>query len=442
MRTAWWALVGLAACTEAPSGIQEVPIGEPAQATIGAAGGTLASADGRLVLDIPAGALGADTAIEIQRIEWEGGGAWSLRPDGLAFASPITATITLSESEVGSPTTEIVDGEPTLDLPAPSFGHFSFASDTADETLSVEVTWREADAELDYALALAHFSTVTYVQTAAGRSTNRARAGLGETFRVGSYARPGTQRVSIVTICGTTWGRHEVEAELGVTSLQVSDYGIIHPTTGPFEANVGTEGGYHQYFECASLGLDAFTVTSRTRLFNVTALPAGCRNMEPQNEIRRERTIECVDECPFPDPVDASISADGDPSIDLRCARTGAFLTNGRPWARAVFEGPWPPSSEYYSWFKRFTFMTEAGPVGSYVHQRHDGVEEEIFDGGLTMGNTRILREPTGCTVEIPTTLGTITSVRIESGILKTPDGTFVMDQIDVSPFDLTPRQP
>lgn len=438
----WFLAVCLAACAEPAAGIVETPVGEPASATVGAAGGTLTSTDGRLTLTIPPGALSADAAIEIQEIEWEGGRAWSLRPDGLAFATPVTATITLSEEEVGAPTTETIDGEPLLDLPLPHFGHFSFAGGTADETVELEVARREADAEIDYALALSHFSTVTYIQTERGRVTDHARVGLGETFRVGSYARRGTRRVSLVTLCGRTWERHEVDAQLEVVGLEVTDYDRIYPTTSPVPSAVREEDGLEQYFECASVGTDAFVVESITRLFETTGLPRDCRNLEPTNAVRRQRTVECADECPFPDPIDLSATADGDPALDLRCARTGAYLSNGRPWVRAVFEGPWPPSSDFYSWYKRFTFYGASGELGSYTREHHDGMDDEIFTGALTMGNTRVILEPTGCVVEVPTDLGApITSVTVESGILKTPTGTFLMDQIMVSPFDFTPRQ-
>src|SRR5688572_24481287 len=101
----------------------EVPIGAPATATIGAAGGTLTSTDGHLRLDIPAGALAADTAIEIQQIEWPEGLGWALRPDGLAFALPVGATLTFGEAEAGTPTRTTVDAIETLSVPLFSVMH-------------------------------------------------------------------------------------------------------------------------------------------------------------------------------------------------------------------------------------------------------------------------------------------------------------------------------
>jgi hypothetical protein len=70
-----------------------VPDGDPVTATIGAGGGSLASADGQLTLHVPPGALAADTDITIQPLTntaWGGVGAgYELTPDGLTFAAPV-----------------------------------------------------------------------------------------------------------------------------------------------------------------------------------------------------------------------------------------------------------------------------------------------------------------------------------------------------------------
>lgn len=70
------------------------PLGPVVTATIGAAGGTLQSDDGAIRLDIPAGALGGDTEIGIQRISALSPGAVGdairLTPHGLQFTAPVT----------------------------------------------------------------------------------------------------------------------------------------------------------------------------------------------------------------------------------------------------------------------------------------------------------------------------------------------------------------
>ncbi len=72
-----------------------VAVGEVAQATIGADGGTLRSADGGLELEVPAGALAADTELSVTAITLPASNAVSayrLEPDGTTFATPVTLT--------------------------------------------------------------------------------------------------------------------------------------------------------------------------------------------------------------------------------------------------------------------------------------------------------------------------------------------------------------
>lgn len=72
---------------------QGFPVGAAVTATIDDRGGTLTSADGRLDITIPAGALGAPTVISIEPItNFAHGGfgpAYRLSPEGLGFALPV-----------------------------------------------------------------------------------------------------------------------------------------------------------------------------------------------------------------------------------------------------------------------------------------------------------------------------------------------------------------
>ncbi|MCF3109445.1 hypothetical protein LL912_11725 [Niabella sp. CC-SYL272] len=77
---------------------QVTPIGEPLEAAvttmIGPAGGTLQSADGRLHITIPAGAVSANQGFSIQRITNTNiagtGSAYRLLPHGVPFSKPVT----------------------------------------------------------------------------------------------------------------------------------------------------------------------------------------------------------------------------------------------------------------------------------------------------------------------------------------------------------------
>ena len=65
---------------------------------VGAAGGSVSSSDGKVTLDIPAGALASDVRIDIEPSTsfteqgLVGGTLYDLTPDGTAFAKPVTAT--------------------------------------------------------------------------------------------------------------------------------------------------------------------------------------------------------------------------------------------------------------------------------------------------------------------------------------------------------------
>jgi hypothetical protein len=69
------------------------PLAAATSRTIGPAGGEVSSADGRLSVEIPAGALDAPRAISLQPISNEApggrGSAWRLEPSGSHFAKPV-----------------------------------------------------------------------------------------------------------------------------------------------------------------------------------------------------------------------------------------------------------------------------------------------------------------------------------------------------------------
>jgi hypothetical protein len=80
------------------------PAGNPVSKTIGAAGGTITSTDGRVDLIIPAGALSGDVAISIQPITNECPGgiglAYDLLPNGTKFLTPATLTLHYTDDDV------------------------------------------------------------------------------------------------------------------------------------------------------------------------------------------------------------------------------------------------------------------------------------------------------------------------------------------------------
>lgn len=84
------------------------PVGIPVSKVIGMAGGSLASVDGKITLEIPAGALTKDETVSIQEITNNAPGkfgkAFRLSPEGTTFAKPARITFTFTEEQLkGAP---------------------------------------------------------------------------------------------------------------------------------------------------------------------------------------------------------------------------------------------------------------------------------------------------------------------------------------------------
>jgi hypothetical protein len=118
-RTLLAAALALAACGgSSPTGPVDTPdisptaVGAPSgiavTTTIGPEGGTLASADGRLRVAVPAGAVAAPTEFSVQPIENEAWGAvgtaYRLTPHGTTFAKPVRLTIGYEEADIAGTT--------------------------------------------------------------------------------------------------------------------------------------------------------------------------------------------------------------------------------------------------------------------------------------------------------------------------------------------------
>lgn len=80
------------------------PTGDEVTAVIGAAGGELAAADGRLKISVPAGAVASDTTFSIQPISCalpsSIGSGFRLEPHGVNFVQPVSLTFTIPEAGV------------------------------------------------------------------------------------------------------------------------------------------------------------------------------------------------------------------------------------------------------------------------------------------------------------------------------------------------------
>lgn len=80
------------------------PIGPAASAVIGSAGGTLHSADGRVSVEVPAGAFARDETISLQEISHQNHGApgraWRLGPQTLTPALPLTLRLRYDDADL------------------------------------------------------------------------------------------------------------------------------------------------------------------------------------------------------------------------------------------------------------------------------------------------------------------------------------------------------
>jgi hypothetical protein len=88
------------------------PNGNPVTKTVGVAGGTISSADGRMDLIIPPGALSSDLAITIQPItnECPGGlgAGYDFLPNGTKFSTPATLVFHYTDSDVNGTDPDLI----------------------------------------------------------------------------------------------------------------------------------------------------------------------------------------------------------------------------------------------------------------------------------------------------------------------------------------------
>ncbi|MEM9068885.1 MAG: hypothetical protein AAGE52_10280 [Myxococcota bacterium] len=133
----------------------------PPARTIGPEGGSITSDDGRLTLEVPAGALDAPTALRIDTLgpgeadasleELEPRYQYRLSPDGLTFSEPVLATLRVDESDRP---TEQADG--SIDV----LGLVTFDASNGREIVGFGAEEPIAGGGATYAGLLSHFSDI------------------------------------------------------------------------------------------------------------------------------------------------------------------------------------------------------------------------------------------------------------------------------------------
>lgn len=115
-------VLALAACTPAKPGPNPhpkleptpvgTPVGSPVSQVIGVVGGSLESPDGKIRLEIPAGALAKDETVGIQEITNQAPGkfgkAYRLTPEGSKFAKPVRLSFRFTSEELRGTALELI----------------------------------------------------------------------------------------------------------------------------------------------------------------------------------------------------------------------------------------------------------------------------------------------------------------------------------------------
>ena len=156
-------IMSFSTCTEDPSDsltpdenkpeptLVGFPNGLPNTKTIGASGGTITSLDGRMGIEIPAGALSVDTEIGIQPVTNYApngnGNAYQLGPEGTKFSKPVKLIFRYTQ-EI-SPTMPTLTGIAFQDIDGIWYSPGNFTWDTTTKTVSTETTHFSAWATFD-----------------------------------------------------------------------------------------------------------------------------------------------------------------------------------------------------------------------------------------------------------------------------------------------------
>jgi hypothetical protein len=116
--------------------------GDSVSVAVGASGGSVKSADGMVELDIPAGALSANTIITVQPItnNCPGGGleAYRFGPNGLHFNQPVTLKIHYTDAELQSTLADLM-GIAFQDSSGIWYRFKNFTNDSVQKVLTVSI---------------------------------------------------------------------------------------------------------------------------------------------------------------------------------------------------------------------------------------------------------------------------------------------------------------
>lgn len=251
--------VVLGACADPAEGLPEptataigTPVGMPVSAMIGPAGGTVKTADNRLSVKIPAGALSADTTITLQPITNTSHGArglaYELLPDGQTFSTPVELALTYADEDLAGSGPEFL----------------SWAVQTADGL------WEVQDSTLDPTARTLTVATTHFSRWSPGIDL--------EIFPSISTQRTGTQKRFVVQMCSfRPLGRDAQGRSHSRFACSPASTSFASRTLGPWMVD-GIAGGTPPW--APSPGLSSSTTRRPTRC--PTPTPSPCRPTSPR----------------------------------------------------------------------------------------------------------------------------------------------------------------
>lgn len=428
------------------------PIGDPASATIGPAGGSITSTDGRLTIVVPEGALADDTLVEVQEVAVEDGFGWQLLPEGLQLATPATATITLSDRESGVAIETDENGVVSIasELQTP----FHIGAAGLDE-IDAQMSYREEDAALDWVMELSHFSWIGLVahSNVGGVWSQYAVLYVGESLPAGVRATPPpfTQKTIVVSCPDPRELTMSYRNHFGSLEVELDDDILEKVGDVEYSGSADEQYAYTQELRCASVGTGHGALRWPVETELAPGQDLGSCFLPPVQSWLEFR-VNCVALCTATDPVDLGMLPDGDPSLDLTCVKTGLTtqteFTEGDPWVRVQFDGPWRPSDAIWSWYSRVTFSFADGSTGAFVTEHHlpsVPPDSQFTEGALDLVDVDYVEEETGYLLYLDEMYADqIVDIAVESGMQRVPppEGVFVQDMIAATPFETTKLDP
>jgi hypothetical protein len=428
--------------------IERAWTGDAVSATLGPDGGTFASADGRLSLEVPPGAVAQPTALSIRELVMPNGSwGWTLGPEGQTFAVPVKAHVSLSAAEAGMlpQRTDAADGGVALTTPSFLGTH---RSPMELSNLDFRLEWNAGDTAVHLVAELPHFSDIVVQHHFADTAYTFPRhVSVGQTFDTTLTSPLGDWETKDVYLYCPQ--RTETLRQLKAQRVRrrLTDYRVeMNNRFVPVGTPMQTEALGHVTFtaqgRCTKPGVGMYVKGARSlEREGGVPWPSGC-SVQDVLWINTSLGVTCTSSCVGTDPVDSSLQPGGDASLDLTCVNTGLGNPMGVAWVRSVMVGSWEPG-DFYSWFTKVTIRSATAEIGSITREHHDGVDRLIYTGAVNASNSAYIPEASGYLATFSRDLSAqIVSAVVDTGVKKSLSSPFVPDQISIPAFDTTVANP